>query len=81
MRAPFDDMIAEKWNITEAILRELRNLPRDVLELVPEGLVEPPVEDGVGEGRGHPDEVREGEAEAAHHVALQQKLASNQTWP
>ena len=60
---------------------ELRNLPRDVLELVPEGLVEPPVEDGVGEGRGHPDEVREGEAEAAHHVALQRKLASMQTWP
>ena len=46
-------------------------LPGDVLKLGPECLVEPPVEDGVGEGGRHPDEVHEGEADAAHRVALQ----------
>ena len=45
-------------------------LPRDVLKFGPEGLVEPAVEDGIGEGGGHPDEVHEGEADAAYHVTL-----------
>ena len=47
-------------------------LPGDVLKLGPECLVEPPVEDGVGEGGRHPDEVHQGEADAAHRVALKQ---------
>ena len=46
------------------------NLPRDILKLCPEGLVEPAVENGIGEGGGHPDEVHEGEADAAYHVTL-----------
>ena len=39
------------------------NLPRDILKLCPEGLVEPAVEDGVGEGRGHGDRVAEAQAQ------------------
>ena len=46
------------------------SLPRDVLKFGPEGLVEPAVEDGIGEGGGHPDEVHEGEADATYHVTL-----------
>ena len=46
------------------------SLPGDVLKFGPEGLVEPSVEDWVGEGGGHPDEMYEGEADAAHRVTL-----------
>ena len=47
--------------------------PSDVLELFLEGLVEPAVQDRVGERRGHPDQVAEGEADSAHLLVLENK--------
>ena len=57
----------------ERILQNV-NLPGDILKFGPECFVEPSVEDGVGEGGGHPDEVHESEADAAYHVALKKCL-------
>ncbi len=44
--------------------------PADILELLLERLIEPPVEDRVGEGRGHPDQVTHGEAYSVELVNL-----------
>ncbi len=47
------------------------NRPANVLELLLECLVEPSVEDWIGECRGHPDEVAERETDSTDLFILE----------